>query len=98
MRHVICKLKFDTAVRFGSDAGGSSLVGAGMTFRADVLFSALFQALLPLGESAELLQAVNGGALAFSDALPFHGESLFLPKPVGIFTRPADPNAEDAFQ
>lgn len=98
MRHAICKLDFSTAARFGSDAGGGSLTGARMTFRADTLFSALFRALLATGEAEALLDAVRGGTLTFSDALPRRGNDLFLPRPVGIFTRPDSPNAEDPSQ
>lgn len=98
MRHAICKLDFSTAARFGSDAGGSSLTGARMTFRADTLFSALFRALMPMGEAEALLDAVRGGELVFSDALPRRGEALFVPRPVGIFTKPDSPTAEDPSQ
>lgn len=87
MRHAICKLAFHTAVRFGSDDGGSSLTGVGLTFRADTLFSALFRALLPLDRSEELLGAVQSGELSLSDAFPWHDDRLFLPRPVGIFAR-----------
>lgn len=98
MRHAICKLTFTTATRFGSDAGGSSLTGTAMTFRADVLFSALFAALLKQGEAEALLHSVNRGELAFSDALPWRDDRLFLPRPVGIFSRPDNPAAEDPSQ
>ncbi len=98
MRHAICKLCFNTAVRFGSDAGGGSLTSAGMTFRADMLFSALFKALLPQGQADALLSAVQCGALAFSDAMPWKGERLFLPRPVGIFSKPDAPSSEDPSQ
>lgn len=98
MRHVICKLTFDTAARFGSDAGGSRLTGAGMGFRADVLFSALLKALLPLDRAEALLRCVRAGALTFSDALPWRGEALFLPRPVGIFRSADDPASEDPSQ
>ena len=95
MRHAICRLKFSTAVRFGSDDGGSSLTGASMTFRADVLFSALFRTLQSQGQSEALLNAVREGELAFSDALPWSHERLFLPRPVGLFSRPDSPASED---
>ena len=95
MRHAICKLTFTTATRFGSDAGGSSLTGTAMTFRADVLFSALFAALVKQGGADELLRSVNCGELALSDALPWRGDRLFLPKPVGIFARLDSPAFED---
>ena len=95
MRHVICDLNFHTPARFGADAGGGSLTGAGMTFRADMLFSALFRALQPQGEADALLRAVQGGALCFSDALPRNGSTRFIPRPVGIFAQPGDAATED---
>lgn len=98
MLHAIYKLKFSTATRFGSDDGGGNLTGASMTFRADVLFSALFRALLPLGEDGELLRFVRDGSLAFSDALPWRGGTLFLPRPVGIFAKPDERTSGDPSQ
>lgn len=88
MRRAICKLTFNTAVRFGSDAGGSSLTGTNMAFRADVLFSALFRVLLVQGRSDEFLHATQCGRLTFSDAFPWRDGSFFLPRPVGIFAKP----------
>ena len=98
MRHMICRLAFSTAARFGSDAGGSSLAVSSMTFRADVLFSALFRVLQPQGRSEALVNAVQNGELIFSDALPWRGEHLFLPRPVGIFSKPDNPASEDPSQ
>ena len=98
MRHVICRLTFSTATRFGSDAGGSSLAGSSMTFRADVLFSALFRSMLSQGRAEALVDAVQSGELVFSDALPWRGEHLFLPRPVGIFSKPDSPMSEDPSQ
>ena len=98
MRHVICRLTFSTAVRFGSEAGGGSLTGADKSFRSDTLFSALFSILQPQGKSEALLNAVQSGELAFSDAFPWRESHLFLPRPVGIFTRPDDPAASDPSQ
>lgn len=97
MRHVICRLTFQTAVRFGSDSGGS-LTGAGLTFRADVLFSALFRALLYQGKSEDLLRAVQSGELFLSDAFPWHSDRFFLPRPVGIFAKQNHPAAVDPSQ
>ena len=95
MRQAIFKLRFLTAVRFGSDAGGGSLTGADPTFHADTLFSALYRALLPAGGSEALLDAVRCGELCFSDAFPWRGGTYFLPRPVGIFARPENADAED---
>lgn len=98
MRHVICRLTFSTAARFGSDAGGSSLASGSMAFRADVLFSALFRVLQPQGRAEALLHAVQAGDLVFSDAFPWRGGHLFLPRPVGIFTRSNSSMTEDPSQ
>ncbi|MBO4885973.1 MAG: type III-A CRISPR-associated RAMP protein Csm4 [Clostridia bacterium] len=95
MRHMICKLRFHTAVRFGSDEGGSSLTGVSMTFRADTLFSALYQAFLEQNRAEDFLRAVRDGCLVFSDAMPWRQNRFFLPKPIGLFARPGDAREED---
>lgn len=80
MLRKIYKLYFTTPVHFGTESGGDKLSSAAMTFRADTLFSALYLQ----GNGDELLNAVNCGRLWFSDAFPFSGEQLYLPKPMGI--------------
>ena len=97
MRHVICRLTFHTAVRFGSDNGGI-MTSTRLTFRTDVLFSALFRALLLQGKSEELLHAVQSSELFFSDAFPWHGDRFFLPRPVGIVAKQNHPAAVDPSQ
>lgn len=86
MPQQIYKLFFRTPVHFGVDEGGSTLVESRMTFRCDTLFSALYTALQPVRAEEALLQAVKDGRLRFSDAFPFCGERLFLPKPFGALS------------
>lgn len=95
------KLRFRTAVRFGSDGGGSMLTGVRFAFHADTLFSALFAACMATGESEALLGAVDENKLWFSDAFPYCNDTLFLPKPIGLWggeTRNADPSARKLFK
>jgi len=73
----IYKLNFLTAVHFGS----GSLTDAGSRLAADTIFSALC---LEASEAAEitcLAELAESGGLLFSDAMPFIGDTLYLPKP-----------------
>ena len=83
MLYRIYKLHFDTPVRFGSGAGGESQ----MTFHADTLFSALFLTSMGIGKESELMSLVNSGALRFSDGLPYRGDTLYLPRPIGLYSK-----------
>lgn len=74
------KLRFLTPVHFGADSGGDKLTAIAMTFHADTLFSALYLQ----GEGEKLLSAVSNGQMWFSDAFPYSGDQLYLPKPAGI--------------
>lgn len=85
MPYVICKLHFTTPVRFGDDAGGSELSGQRYCPHADTLFSALYLSLLGTGKEQKLKDACENGELHFSDCLPYSGDVLYLPRPVGIF-------------
>ena len=65
--------------------GVSSLEDSGRSLAADTLFSALCQEALKSGGEARLgdfVSAVNAGSLRLSDALPYVGEELLLPKPI----------------
>ena len=66
----------------GFHAGENSLDENEMTFSADTLFFALFQEALLSGKSDILLENVKSGKLLLSDAFPYTGETLYLPKPV----------------
>ena len=93
----IYKLHFTTPVHFGDDSGGNLLTAVRMTFRGDVLFSALY-----MQGNAELFrQAVASGELWFSDAFPYCGDILYLPKPIGLWNRErnaGDPSMRKLFK
>ena len=88
MANKIYKLSFLTPVRFGILTNTVSQV----SIHADTLFSALFMAFLESGKENLFLEAVREGRLLFSDGLPYRGEELYLPRPVGIY--PKSVNAE----
>lgn len=66
----------------GFHVGENSLDENEMTIPADTLFSALFQEALLSGKSDILLENVKSGKLLFSDAFPYTGDALYLPKPI----------------
>lgn len=81
MKYLIFKLIFNTAVHFGN----GRLDSTGMTFYADTLFSALFKEALEINGidyANELYNRANNGELALSDAMPYCGDDLYIPKPV----------------
>ena len=80
MLYRICKLSFYTPVRFGEGLSGACTP----TFRADTLFSAMYLALQPEGQADRLLEMAKAGRILLSDAFPYDGEHLFLPKPAGM--------------
>lgn len=77
MFYQIYKLDFLNNVHFGRNA----LDDSKMTFCADTLFSALFQETLKMGRQDEFYQLTERGSLLFSDAFPYVGKRLYLPKP-----------------
>lgn len=78
MKHSIYKLLFPYGVHFGE----RSLNESGYTFKADTLFSALFIEALKMGLQDVLWNDVKNSKLLFSDAFPYIGETLYLPKPM----------------
>ena len=84
MNYYLYRLKFDTAVHFGASDSALSLYTSEDHFCADTLFSALCHTALSLsGPSGleELCRQAKAGELLLSDAMPWKGESLYLPKP-----------------
>lgn len=78
---VICRLRFKTAVHFGS----GRLTVANITFYADTLFSALcHEAVKQYGsDGAELLfRLADRGELMLSDGMLYQGDTLLIPKPI----------------
>ena len=80
MRFKICKLGFTGAVHFGE--GG--LATSGDTLMADTIYAALCQeaALQGSGLLEKLVEYTSAGRLLISDALPYVGGILYVPKPV----------------
>lgn len=74
----IVKLSFLGPVHFGE----GRLSGSNYTFDAATFFSALYLEALRFGCSQELLAAAQCGDMAFSDAFPYVGDMLYLPKPM----------------
>ena len=86
MASKIYKLTFLTPVRFGLLSNTASEVSV----HADTLFSALFLAFLESGKEQAFLDAVKEGRLLFSDGMPFCGDELYLPRPVGVYPQSVD--------
>jgi CRISPR-associated protein Csm4 len=85
MKYYLYKLKFKTGLHIGDDSGRMSLASSEMTIHADTLFSALCHEALQIGGQdllAKLIAIVSKGELLFSDAFPYRGDELYLPKPV----------------
>lgn len=80
MDYRLYKLSFLTGVHFGS---GSLDIGK-ETFSADTLFSALCIEAGKLSEEKreQFIDVVSNGKLLFSDAFPYIGDRLYLPKPI----------------
>ena len=78
------KLAFRGPVHFGQ----GRLSDSGYACDAATLFSALFIEALHEGVQDELLEAARCGEFALSDAFPYIGDTLYLPKPMvapGLF-------------
>jgi CRISPR-associated protein Csm4 len=66
----------------GLDSGGPSLDDGRMAIHSDTLFSALCCELSNDTEIARLYDYFASGVLTVSDALPYRGDELYLPKPI----------------
>ena len=80
MKFKIFKMNFTGAVHFGE--GG--LTTSGDTLMADTIFAALCTEAAMQGGSLldKLVESASSGKLLISDALPYTGKTLYLPKPV----------------
>lgn len=78
MNTTIVKLSFLAPVHFGEGRLSDSLY----TCDAATLFSALYIEALKMGAPDTLLRAAEQGDLSLSDAFPFIGDALYLPKPM----------------
>lgn len=84
MNYYLYKLKFDTAVHFGSASSALSLYTSEDHFCADTLFSALCHTALSLrGHDGleRLCDYAREGKLLLSDSMPWMDETFYLPKP-----------------
>ena len=81
MEYSIFKLSFKSPVHFGN----GRLSKSGYTFCADTLFSAMYKEAIKLygGKEADRLRILAlGGELLISDSMPYHNDTLYLPKPI----------------
>ena len=93
MNYFLLKLAFDTAVHFGGSDSAVGSQSSALTLRADTIFSALCHTALEVyGEPAleELLVSADADALRISDAMPWRGDTFYLPKPIAASTSPAE--------
>jgi len=74
----IIKLRFLAPVHFGD----GRLENSAYTCDAATLFSALFIEALKIGINDEILAAASSGEMLLSDAFPYIGSELYLPKPM----------------
>ena len=84
MNYCLFKLKFTTPLHIGESDRADALGTSRMTFCADTLFSALCHTAVSAdGEAGAewLCETVRRGGLLFSDAMPYSGDRLFIPKP-----------------
>lgn len=86
------KLRFKGQVHFGD----GRLSDSRFTCDAATLFSAMYIEAMGLGLERQLLDAARAGELTISDAFPYIGETLYLPKPmVYLSRRPVHDNSDD---
>ena len=82
MLHCLYKLEFSTPVHFGAGDYTHSVESCRMCFAADTFFSALCSIAVKSGEIDKLVRLVLDKKLRFSDSFPYHGDELWLPKPI----------------
>lgn len=84
MNYFLFKLEFTTSLHVGESDAGDSLDTGRMNFCADTLFSALCHMALKAEGVQGIERWVNlaqNDELRFSDAFPYKGETLYVPKP-----------------
>lgn len=85
MNYCLFRMHFQSAFHIGSSRGGASLASSEMQIHSDTLFSALCIEALQAGGQDELDRLyglVKDEKLCFSDAFPFCGDELYVPKPI----------------
>ena len=95
MNYFLYKLKFTTAVHFGSSDSALGIQSSEDHFRADTLFSALCQTALKSGDSLEkLFDMAKNHELLLTDSMPYADEVCYLPKPIRRFESGEETPAE----
>lgn len=80
MKYTAYKMEFLNGVHLGKN----SIEDSDITFCADTLFSALCQEAVHAGEDKlqDLYKRVKEGRIVFSDAMPYIGNTYYIPKPM----------------
>lgn len=84
MNCCLYQLRFNTAAHFGGSDSALSLYSSEDHFRADTLFSALCHTAMQvygLDGVEKLIHLAQQGQLLLSDAMPWSGETFYIPKP-----------------
>lgn len=85
MNYSLCKLRFTAPLHAGSGESAKSLDGSEFTLCADTVFSALChtaEADSGVAAVSELCDLASSGGLLLSDAMPYCGEELYVPRPL----------------
>lgn len=80
MKYTAYKMEFPNGVHLGKNA----IEDSDITFCADTLFSALCQEAVNDSEEKlqDLYKRVQAGRIVFSDAMPYIGDTYYIPKPM----------------
>jgi CRISPR-associated protein Csm4 len=85
MNYSILKLRFRSPLHAGDSSSARALDSSHMTIHADTIFSALCHEAIKSGgekEIEQLYQYAINDKLKLSDAMPYSGDTLYLPKPI----------------
>lgn len=85
MNYFLLKLRFNTPLHIGESHSSKSLDTSQMVIYADTIFSALCHMAFEyegVEGINELYRLARQNQLIISDAMPYQGEHLFLPKPI----------------
>lgn len=78
MKYQSYRMIFPVGIHLGNKLSDESM----FTVLADTLFSALCQEAVKNGSLDELVSAVKDNKLLISDAMPFIGDTYYIPKPL----------------
>ncbi len=79
MAYTIYRLAFPSGMHFGTAQGG--LASTTINFCSDGLYAALYAEYMRLYGDQELFELCSSGAFRLSDAFPYKGDTLYIPKP-----------------